>query len=135
MCRLQLAVLARCQSVAAQTAQHAQDAVHGRADFVAHHGKKLGLGAVGRFCAFARFGMGADFAAQLHGLLGHQQLQLQPVTLQLDQVPVTFGGKGAVFDALEPEHLGRRFHFGDLVDALRQDAPHLFAMGKPVQRG
>ena len=39
-----------------QKARHAQHAVHGRADLVAHGGEEAGFGAAGRFRAIARFG-------------------------------------------------------------------------------
>ena len=135
MCRLQLPLLARCQAVAGKAAQQAQHSVHRRSDFMAHHRQKLGLGAVGCLCPFARIGMSADLTAQLLGLLGHQQLQFQPVTLQLRKVLVAFGGKGMVFDALQTENLSCGFHVCNLVDTLRHDASHRFAMGQPRQRG
>ena len=39
-----------------QQPRHAQHAVHGRADFVAHGGQEAGFGAAGRFGAVARLG-------------------------------------------------------------------------------
>jgi hypothetical protein len=54
-----------CQAFAAQQPGHADDAVHRRADLVAHVGEEGALGLVGRFGGQLRFGQ-RDFGASPH---------------------------------------------------------------------
>ena len=79
--------------------------------------------------------MGADLAAQLFGLLGHQQLQLKTVTAQLGQILIALGFQRLVFNALQAKNLYSRLHFCNFVGAVWGDAPHRFAIGKSRHRG
>ncbi|EZP46142.1 hypothetical protein BW39_05793 [Delftia sp. RIT313] len=49
---LQVAALARCQRGLLHQARHADDGIHGCADFVAHDGQEIRFGAFGRFGGF-----------------------------------------------------------------------------------
>ena len=112
-----------------QKVRHAQDAVHGRADFVAHVGEELTLGTIGRFCGYAGLDLRRlRLAANLH-LLGerlerifqrgrsvpHQVFEPLLVQLQLSDL-----GLQGLFLALQRvyhrvEGLGKVPHEGDAL--------------------
>ena len=62
---------------------HADDAVHRRADFVAHVGQELALGAVGRLGAILRFNQLAVDPAQFRCAYGNLLFQTVAVNLEV----------------------------------------------------
>ncbi len=68
--------LRRCRRLVLEQTQHADHAVQRRADLVAHHRQKLGLGAVGVFRLGAGAVMGLHLGHHLAGALGNGVFQL-----------------------------------------------------------
>jgi len=85
--------LLRCDTLAPQHMDHAQDAVHRRADLVAHVGQEGALGMVG--------GFGRDLGdRQRRGAFLHQRLQVIAVLRQL-----LFGALAFTQVDVDAEHL------------------------------
>ena len=114
------------ESAVADDAKHAEDAVHGGADLVAHGREELALRLVGGLGPFSRPGVIVDLDLQprvgigeLRGALRHQHLELALVAPELRFRSLAFPFELTLDQPLLPEDPHRFGHLGELVAPAR----------------